>query len=466
MMRPTIVIITAIALPNLAHADCVADPPGGKTIFCLGFDPVTGAVDPTPDGLFDTRDGLDIEVDLIVENGPLIVDALRIPGTGNTVLVYGEIRAEQGTGILGGPDLAVNLGDDGSGGGGSIIAGNGIDVGRAPDLSVNARDGAAFTGRGTAIRGGDRGTVDAEGQFLVTGGYRAIDLGDDSSVRFEGGALGFTGAQIDTGGGSAIKLGESSSFSIAEGGAIIGRTSDDPLPGTGVDLGSGSFFSESFVAGIGSGGAGLRITGTTGTTSIDNGFTGVLEGTEYGVLVEGGDANPSVQNMLNFGIAGDISLGGGADSLTVADEMASTGTTDLGAGDDLLSLVSTVSASNTFGLFDGGAGFDTAFFDGFAGADLDLVLYTAGVLQFAFVDPAFPGAPSLFFDFTNFESYLIDGTSYDTAALGLRYGFDLAPIPLPASGWLLIAGLGGLALRRGAARPAAPARGACGPRSA
>ena len=444
-------VLLAVLAPAAAQADCIADPPGSLTIFCLGFDPVTGDTDPTPDGLSDARDGLDIEVDFIQENGPLIRDGLVIPGSGNSVYVYGVIEARTGTAILGGPDLTVTLGvaptATSSGGSALIEAGNGIDVGTATGLTVDLAGGGDFDVSGTAIRGGDGASVTGE-VFFATGNYRAIDLGDDSSVVLSSSSGNIVGVDISSGGGSAVVLGERSEFSIGAGGSIIGRTSDDPLPGTGVELGSGRFFSESAVGGRGEGGVGLRITGTSGITTIDNGFEGILEGDAYAILVEGGDANTSVQRMVNFGSLGDVSFGGGDDSLTVADGMASTGVTEFGAGDDSLGLSEFLDGFNDFGLFDGGPGFDDVLFDGFDLADLLDVTESAGVIRFGFDEGLSLGGPSLFFDLTNFDSYVFSDASFTDSQL--RTAFDLPPaaIPLPAAGWLLALGLGGLALRR------------------
>ena len=443
--------LPAILAPAAAQADCFEDPPGSFTIFCLGFDLDTGDLDPTPDGLFDARDGLDIEVDFIQENGPLITDGLVIPGSGNSVYVYGVIEARTGTAILGGPDLTVRLGvaptPMSSGGSAVIEAGNGIDIGTATGLSVNLAGGGDFDVSGTAIRGGDGASVTGEVLF-ATGNYRAIDLGDDSSVVLSSSSGNIVGVDISSGGGSAVVLGERSKFSIGAGGSVVGRTSDDPLPGTGVELGSGRFFSESGVAGRGTGGVGLRITGTSGLTTIDNGFEGVLEGDAHALLVEGGDANTSVQQMLNFGSLGDASFGGGDDSLTVADGMASTGVTKFGAGNDLLSLTDTLDGLNDFGLFDGGPGFDDVLFDGFDLADLLDVTDAAGVIRFGFDEGLGLGGPSLFFDLANFESYVFKNASFTDQQF--RTAFDLPPaaIPLPAAGWLLAASLCGLVLHR------------------
>ena len=445
----TVAAPSAILLPAAARADCIADPPGSTTFLCLGLDPVTGDPDPTPEGLSDTRDGLSIEVDFILEDGPLIVDALRIPGSGNTVSVPGAILAPLGTAIAGGPDLTVTLGTvpDASGGGGSafIEAGNGIDVGAAPGLAVDLVGGADIDVRGTAIRGGDGSSVEGD-NLIATGNYRAIELGDDSSVVFSVDGSDAVLVDISSGGGSAVRLGANSEFAIGSGGSVIGRTSDDPLPGTGVELGSGRFFSESGVAGRGAGGVGLRITGTSGTTTIDNGFDGVLVGDAWGLLVEGGDANTSVQEMVNFGLLGDASFGGGDDSLRVSDSMASTGLVDLGAGNDLLTLSRTLDGLNGFGLFDGGAGLDEVVFEGFALSDLLSVTEAAGVIEFGF-DEGF-GGPSLFFDLTNFESYAFDDADFTDMQFRAAYGLITpAAIPVPAAGWLLAAGLGGLAWR-------------------
>ena len=451
-MRHVLPVLAAAALlPAAARADCIATPPGGTTYECLGFDPATGDPDPTPDGLSDTRDGLDVEVDLIVEDGPLVIDALRIPGAGNTVRVTGAIVAPRGAAIAGGPDLTVILGTVPAPGdppqSALIEAGNGIDVGAAAGLTVDLAGGGDFDVSGTAIRGGNGAAVTG-GAFFATGNYRAIDLGDDSTVTFAGDGAGVSNVAIGSGGGSAVKLGANSAFSIGAGGSILGRTSDDPLPGTGVEIVSGSFFSESSIAGRGAGGVGLRITGTGGVTTIDNGFEGALEGDDYAILVEGGDSNASVQRVVNFGSLGDVDLGGGNDEMRVADQMAFTGQTDLGAGMDLLTLVDTVDGLNGFGLFDGGAGFDAAVFEGFALADLLDLSEAGGILSFGFDEGLGLPDPTLVFELANFESYVFDDAAFTTTQL--RAAFDLGPavIPLPAAGWLLLAGLGGLALRR------------------
>ena len=434
--------LPAILAPAAAQADCIADPPGSKTFFCDRLDPNTGDPDPTPAGLFDPRDGLDITVDTIREPGPLIFDGLRIPGTGNRVTVLAEINTPAGTAILGGADLTVIL--DGP----LIQAGNGIDVGDAPGLTVTVPSSAFFDVRGTAIRGGDGATVSGT-ELIVDRSFRAIDLGDDSEVSLSAPG-GVFSVVIESGGGSAVVLGENSSFSVGTG-DIIARTDDGLPPATGVELGSGSFFSESAVFGLGAGGVGLRITGTTGVTTISNGFEGILGGTDYAVLVEGGDANTSVQRMVNFGDLGDVSLGGGDDSFRIADQMASTGITDLGAGTDLLTLASSVDSINPFGLFDGGAGFDTAVFDGFEIADLLNLEASGRALTFGLDEDVGIPDPSLFFDLVNFESYAFDDATFTTAQLRADFGLPPAPIPLPAAGWLLAAAIGALGLRR---RPA------------
>lgn len=368
--------------------------PGSKQFSCDGTPRPGGA--PTFDGLTDPRDGLSITVFRIIEDGPLITDGLLIRGTGNQVTVLGEISADRGTAILGGPDLAVTLQTP------AITGGNGIDVGDARNLAVTVPFGAFFDVSGTAIRGGDGATLSGA-ELIVQRSFRAIDFGDDSRVSLSGPGL-TSSADLESQDGSAVVLGEDSSFAVGAGGTIVGRTSGDGSPGTGVELSSGSFFSESAITGLEAGGVGLRITGTSGVTNIDNGFEGILVGTDYAVLVEGGDANTSVQTMVNFGILGDVSFGGGDDSLRVADQMASTGISDLGAGDDLLTLTSTLDGANDFGLFDGGAGFDSAVFDGFVVADILDLGASGGLLTFGLDEGLGLGAPSLFFDLVRFES--------------------------------------------------------------
>ena len=428
-----------------AFADCIADPAGSTNIACFGFDPDTGIIDPTPDGLTDSRDGLNVFVDAIDETtgGPgLAINGLTIRGTGNDVDLVGVIRVNRSaTAIAGGPDLTVTITD------GTIEGGNGIDVGTASGLTVVSENGT-FDVSATAVRGGAGSRV--EGPIFIERSYTGIDLGEDSEVVSPTVSDGFGGiaynSLISSGGGAAVRLGANSNFSIGEGGFVEGRTSDDPNPGTGVELVSGNFFSESVVLGSGAGGVGLRITGQSGLTTIDNGFDGVLAGTDYGILVEGGDANTSVQQVVNFGDLGNVDLGGGDDTFAVRDANAFTGDSDLGAGDDRLT-ISNVSSLNDFGLFDGGAGFDTAEFESFDLMDLFAVRETSGVLTFEFLESGMT-LPSLFFDLVNFESYDIGGAEFGDAQLRRAYGLPPAAVPAPATGAMLIAGLGVLALRR------------------
>ncbi|MFN3613746.1 MAG: VPLPA-CTERM sorting domain-containing protein [Rubrimonas sp.] len=138
-----------------------------------------------------------------------------------------------------------------------------------------------------------------------------------------------------------------------------------------------------------------------------------------------------------------ISLSG--QSLILGDILFGTGglnTLALGAFDEGAGVFGTVSAR-------AGGTFDVLFDDGFLRGD---------ILGFSFLDELFEielkaGSDSFILSLVAPAGFTFDGLRYDADGFAaFLSGGSVAPVPLPAAGWLLLAGVGGLfAMRRRAA---------------
>jgi hypothetical protein len=166
---------------------------------------------------------------------------------------------------------------------------------------------------------------------------------------------------------------------------------------------------------------GIAIDSRAYATRIDN--QGLIAGWETAI------------DLSRSGLAGD-ELALEFDSLILGDVV-------FGESDDTLRVGDIKSGLLIDGLFDGGAGFDSALFS--ASYDLSDVLsvdYT-DMVTVELVLRATNG-DVLLGTYRNFENFRIAGTDYAFAELG----DILTPVPLPAALPLLVAGIGGLTMLR------------------
>jgi hypothetical protein len=376
---------------------------------------------------------------------------------------------------------AIDLDDDGFVANDGLISGGsrGIDAGDAlivenglngriesDDEGIEAGDDVEIVNEGEIVAV-DKG-IDV-GDGLVLSNFGLIDS-DDEGVEAEDQADIVNDGRIE-GVDDAVQVGELAV--IDNQGQIVSSGGD------GIDLDSGVVFNEGLIETMDAGGAGIDFDASilppdpvAGGSIILNAGT-IRGGT--GILVEtgeGGDpANTSSQAVFNEGLIEGTqgiaaNLGAGEDLFALIDGGTVIGDVLLGGGDDLLLILGTPGAFDPLTLFDGGADVDVALFDGYLSSDATILDVTGEIVRLSLALPGGPGSlimmpglpagglsPTASFDLqlARFEIFDFDDGLFELDAGGTGF-VALAPIPLPAAGWMLlgaVAGLGALRARRG-----------------
>lgn len=435
MFRAPLLASVALAalLPVAAAAQCLPDPVGnGGTVTCSATD---------TNGLTTSATGITVDV----QAGASVTaagDALRLNGTNTTVGNGGtidggdegiDIRATNGTitnaagALIRGGDRGIDANETADG---LTITNNGQITGTASDAIRGLANVTVTNNAGATISGGDEGVqVTSDLSLTNHGTITAADEGIEATDNATFTNTGTISAVDD-----AIQADDNTT--ITNSGLIESSEND------AIDIDSGS------VTNTGT----IRATGTTDdgidfdplaanvVSTVDNRAGALIEGT-VGINVD--LANDRAQAIINAGTIRGRSgialfLEDGDDSLDLLSGGIVDGTADFGAGNDVLTILGIHAGPvGGGGLFDGGEGEDRVAFD-FSLDDalslFDLPLIPGGFdLAFANADGS-QGAIRL----AGFETFVF---ASQTVGLGdLRR--SLAPVPLPATGLLLLGGLG------------------------
>jgi hypothetical protein len=443
MKRP--LLLTALFFAPLsaapALAQCVESPT--NTYVCSGTAP--GFTDGDP------------AVSVTVNSGATVSrstgDGLRLRGLGSSVLNNGTIEGiGNNDGIDGGFDFSVT--NNGTIRGGS----RGIDADAKDNLHVD--NSGTITAVGKAIRNsfledanGDP-VIDVDGrpQFgrnaniinRSTGVIRSetdegIESGDFATID----NAGLVEAQDD-----AIQV--DGDATITNSGIIRSKANPDPLAEQqdAIDIDSGSILNTATGVIESEANAGIDFDGSDTTSTIEN--RGRISGTT-GILVDKGipdplNENTAAQIILNYGIIEGydglaVDIGAGNDELSLFGGSSLIGGIDMGTDDDTLTLFDDLAGNIAGGaVLDGGAGIDLVDFEKLTIADVLRAWGNTRVFNLILKTPKSSYSVSL----ANWEGYRFGTTTYDRSQIAA-----VAPVPLPAAGLMMLAGLGGLvALRR------------------
>lgn len=424
MIRSLLLAGTALAVlhPASASAQCLPDPADPASVECgPGID---------ADGFESDAAALTLRVvpGASVETPG---DALKVEADGFRVVNGGTIDAGDEA-ITGGANLLVENA-------GTIVSG---------DKAVDADDlpGGRVVNAGTidaadkAIRFGD-----GDGASLLNQAGGTILSGDEGFEAGDGARVDLRAGSSIVAGDDAIQVGEKAVIQVRAGASAVSTGGD------GIDVDSGSVVVDGTLRSEAPDEAGIDVDAATGDLFVFVGATGSVSGAT-GIGVEtGGGADPAntarqvltiFGELMGGGLAAD--LGAGDDRLVLLGSNASiAGGIALGEGNDTLRFGNLTAGAVAGSLFDGGAGRDSVTFDS-ATSDLGMVSFMEGVARLAFAGTGDGSLQDGFF--TGIELFRFTDGDFFVTADGV-----LAPVPLPAAGWLLVAGLGGLALRR---RPA------------
>ncbi|MEI4469849.1 VPLPA-CTERM sorting domain-containing protein [Frigidibacter sp. MR17.24] len=357
-------------------------------------------------------------------------DAIRARGTGTTITNLGTLVSDDSDGIDGGTGLTViNAG--------TIAGGNrGIDADDLDGLTVV--NTGTITGVDRAIRNGAGTGADITNSgTMISTTDEGVETGDDARVVNTGRIQGAD---------DALQVGRNAY--VLNAGVLENVWTGAGEPQDALDIDQGTVINTGSIVAAGSAGIDFDAnvadddapeTTPHAASAVYN--AGLIQGVE--AAIESDPRSMGVQAIVNsgalVGTAGTaLMLWGGDDSLVMQEGATIVGASFFGTGNDLLSLDASF-AGATFGLFDGGADDDTVSFARYAIDDIAGLVLAGGVFSLTFSD-----AFSL--SLTNWDSFVFAGTSYDRAAMAARA--TLAPVPLPAAGWAMLAGLGGLAALR------------------
>jgi hypothetical protein len=435
--------LSALALLSLSaapvHAQCAPDNAGDNGIVtCTGTD---------TDGF--SRNRLNLTVN--VEAGATVettgnVDAIRVRGNDATVNNDGTIintadGDDIGDGIDGRTRLTVNNT-------GSITAANkGVDTDTG-----NSSDGLTLTNTVTgSISATDKGVRTRDGATITNSGSiesladEGIETRNDAVIDNSGTIRGFD---------DALQVGENAE--ITNSGLIenTGTTSNggDADPQDAIDIDSGSITNTATGIIRSTLDAAIDYDGSSITSTIVN--RGLITGT-YGILVEKGEVpdengdlpEPNVASQIvdNYGqIIGTsglaMDLGAGDDVLSLYGGSTLSGGIDMGEDDETLNLFDDLVGQIAGGaLLDGGEGTDTVDFKNLTRANVVRAWGNATVFNLILKTPDASYSVAL----ANWEGYKFGTATYDRSEIAA-----VAPVPLPAAGLMLLAGLGGLAALR------------------
>ncbi len=359
-------------------------------------------------------------------------DGLRLRGLGSEVVNNGTIEG-----------VGDNDGIDG--GTGLTVTNNGTIKGGARGIDTDQLSNVTITNTGTitAVNKAIRNQNGANGKLTNSGTiFSATNEGyesGDNAVILNSGTIE---AQDD-----AVQIGQNGK--ITNSGTI--RSFRNLAPGAeqqdAIDIDSGEIVNEATGLIEAEANAGIDFDGSAITSTIIN--HGRIRGTT-GVLVDkGGDdplnENTAAQIIDNYGtIEGydglALDLGAGNDVLNLYAGGELIGGADFGKDDDALNIYGNLLGQVAGGAaLDGNLGFDTVNF-----ADLTL----DNVLRAVFKDDIFSlrldtGSTKYALNLRNWESYRFGDDSFDRDQI-----LAVAPVPLPATGILLLASLGGIVLLR------------------
>jgi hypothetical protein len=426
MQRSTfLAAVLLLPLPAApALAQCVEDP--ANTYVCSG----------PSEGFTDNSDAVSVTVNPGATVSRATGDGLRLRGTGSTVVNNGTI---EGTGPGDGTD-GIDGGDN------LTVTNNGTITATSRGIDVDARNNVKIinTGTITAQNKAIRNQDGLNGELYNSGTiYSATNEGYESGDFAEVINSGTIEAQDD-----AVQVGQNAT--IINSGTIRSFANVDPLgeQQDGIDLDSGTILNTETGIIESEGDAAIDFDASIITSVIEN--YGRISGTT-GILVDKGeddpaDANTASQIVLNHGIIEGydgltVDLGAGDDVLSLFGGSTLIGGADMGDDDDTLNLFDDLAGRIAGGaVLSGGAGLaDTVDFKNLTLANLFRAWGNGSVLNLVLKTPASSYSVAL----SDWEIFVFGSDSYDRDQV-----LAAAPVPLPAAGLLMIAGLGGLALLR------------------
>ncbi|MCA8884797.1 MAG: hypothetical protein KDA50_13775, partial [Rhodobacteraceae bacterium] len=443
----------ALTAASGAHAACVESPAG--TYVC-------DASSDQIDGLRDDNDDVSITIQagatVLNNGGPNGGDGLRVRGDNTLVVIE---TGASGPGRIIATGDAVDSGDDGTGlhvinAGEMRSDSRGVNADNENNVTVENSGLIDVLDDGIRLGDGLNAVLTNTGQILS--GDEGLEAGDDARVTNGLGAL--IQATED-----AVQVAENAL--IVNQGVIestdIDRVTGLDSPGVdptgdGIDLDSGQIFNTGIITAAD--GAGIDFDASTVAESLIVN-SGEITG-RVGIEVELGSVDPANtmrQVVFNDGkITGldgiAIELGAGEDLVGIFDDLSAlsglspiplgsasapeiNGTVDLGDDDDLLAIANLATGGMIYqgvldGLFDGGAGFDTALFT----ADLSELLNVKGRasdLRLTFGN----GTDSRELHLVNFEGFRFGADPVTGSQGQFVSARALAPVPLPAGVVLL-----------------------------
>ena len=345
----------------------------------------------------DNRGGGFVTTDRLVNTGTMVGETAVVDATRrNTVSITnsGNMRADAGPAIAGSGDLTVR--------------------------NLPRRDGADFPA--DDIAGISEGILSL-GELTLTNSSSVRGLGlDASGVSLNAGRIDNSGRIESTAGGSdGVRL-------LGFGGGEVRIVNTGSISGgTGIDfLGSTGAAQPTPPGGL----PDLTTDVALDYVQREGGRLAGFEGTAFALA----DASDSVE-ILDGRVVGQGLFRGGDDTLTLGDQLG-----DGVAGIDLFNR-----SRLDLGLFDGGAGTDTAIFDGDGLGDLLSAEFGPGDTALL----TFRDADAAQIELRGFELFGFDDPDAFTPLIltAEEVRDALAPVPLPSGGWLLLAGLGALAAR-------------------
>lgn len=418
--------------PGAALAEC--SPLTATTAVCTGTDTDGIEFGKSVDGVL-----VSVATGASVSNAD--GDAVRARGTGTTVINDGIIAGTDpggSDGIDAGHGLTVQNT-------GTITATNkGIDAEEKDDLTVlNYGQVLAYDKAIRNADGNDAVLYNAAGALIYSETDEGFESGDNAQVTNHG-----TIAASD----DAIQVGENAlieNYGLIH--SLLQNNGDAGDPQDGIDIDSGTVNNHASGVILSDDDAAIDFDASTETSYINNWST--IQGT-YGVLVETGahmdengeypEPNLGAQIVTNYGTiqgtAGTaLLLGAGADALNMMAGSTLIGDALFGADADSLTFDGLFADQALTSLFDGGADADTVSFLDYAFGDIASVSFLDDVYTLTFGD--------LFsLDLTSWEIFDFSDGRYALAQVAALA--EVAPVPLPAAGLMLLGGLGGLAALR------------------